>query len=115
MHEYSLAEEVVKIAVEEAAKNNARSVSEITIEVGNMIGIESEAFESAILLLSQGTLLDKAHVKIVKIKGRGICHTCGREFEMKQRIDECPWCHIVPWEIRGGTEFRVVSLLIEEE
>jgi hydrogenase nickel incorporation protein HypA/HybF len=115
MHEFSLAGEVVKLAEYEAEKNKALSVSEITIEVGNMSGIEAEAFESALGLLAEGSILDKAILNIVRTRGRGLCSSCGKEFEMNTRMDTCPWCHSDPSEIRGGNELRVVSLLIEED
>ena len=91
----------------------ATLVSEITIEVGNFCGVEVEAFKSAIALLSEGTVLDKAELNIVRIKGRGLCHSCGQEFEMDQRMDTCTVCNSFPAEIRGGNEFRVVSIMIE--
>lgn len=115
MHEFSLAEEVIKLAEHEAKKNNAVSVSEITIEVGNMSGIEAEAFESALGLLSEGSILDKACLNILKLKGKGVCNSCKQEFEMDKRMDTCPQCHSFPSEIKGGNEFRVVSLMIEED
>jgi hydrogenase nickel incorporation protein HypA/HybF len=112
MHEFSLAEEVIKLAHDEAEKHNALAVSEITIEVGNFSGVEAEAFESALGLLSEGSILEKARLNIVRIKGKGICHTCNNEFEMDQRIDTC---NSFPSGISGGNEFRVVSLLVEDE
>jgi hydrogenase nickel incorporation protein HypA/HybF len=115
MHEFSLAGEVIKLAEYEAEKNHARLVSEITIEVGNMSGVEAEAFETALGLLSEGSVLDKACLNIVRLKGKGICTACNQEFEIDKRIDTCPECHSFPSEVRGGDEFRVVSLLIEEE
>jgi hydrogenase nickel incorporation protein HypA/HybF len=114
MHEFSLAVEVIKLAQYEAEKNNASSVSEITIEVGNMCGVEADAFESAIGLLVEGSILEKTSLKILKTKGTGRCIGCNLEFEMNQRMDTCPECGAFPSEIIGGTEFRVVSLLIED-
>jgi hydrogenase nickel incorporation protein HypA/HybF len=115
MHEFSLAEEVIKLAEHEAKKNNAISVSEITIEVGNMSGVEADAFKSALGLLSEGSVLNKACLNIVRLKGKGVCNNCNQEFEMDKRMDTCPQCHSFPAEIKGGNEFRVVSLIIEEE
>lgn len=82
MHEFSLATEVIKIAAYEAEKNKALAVSEITIEIGNFSGIEPEAFESALGLISEGSILEKARLNIVKTSGK---------------------------------EFRVVSMVIDEE
>jgi len=115
MHELSLACEVIKLAEYEAEKNKARSVSEITIEVGNFCGVEAEAFGSALGILAEGSILEKARMNIIRTVGKGICTVCKKEFEMEQRIDTCPSCNSFPSEIKGGSEFRVISLVIEEE
>jgi hydrogenase nickel incorporation protein HypA/HybF len=115
MHEFSLAVEVIKLAQQEAEKNMTLSVSEITIEVGNMSGVEAEPFESALGMLSEGSVLEDARLNIVRIRGKGICISCDYEFEMNRRMDTCPKCGSFPSVIKGGNEFRVVSLLMEEE
>lgn len=114
MHEFSLAVEVIKLSQNEADKNNAGSVSEIIIEVGNMSGVEADAFESALGLLVKGTILEDASLNLIKTKGTGKCIACNLEFEMNHRMDTCPECGSFPSEIKGGNEFRVVSLLIED-
>lgn len=82
MHEFSLATEVIKLAECEAGKHKTLAVTEITIEVGSFSGVDAEAFESALELISEGSILEKTSLKIVKTSGK---------------------------------EFRVVSLMIEEE
>jgi hydrogenase nickel incorporation protein HypA/HybF len=114
MHELSLATEVIKLVQKEAGLSHATAISEITIEVGNISGVEAEPFESALRLLTEGTLLEKAFLNIVKIKARGNCLNCKSDFEMNCRVDTCPECGSFPAEIKGGNEFRVVSLLIED-
>jgi hydrogenase nickel incorporation protein HypA/HybF len=115
MHEFSLAGEIIKLAEHEAEKNHAGSVSELTLEVGNMTGIQSDALETALGILSAGSILEKATLNIVSIKGVGVCPVCGKEFEMENRIDTCPQCNEFPLKIKGGNEFRLVSMLIEEK
>jgi len=115
MHEFSLAGEVIKLAEYEAGKNGALLVSEITVEVGNMTGIEADALEMALGILSEGSILEKAILNIVRTRGKGICSECGKEFEMERRMDTCPACNSFPSEIRGGNEFRLVSMLVEEQ
>jgi hydrogenase nickel incorporation protein HypA/HybF len=115
MHEFSLAVEVIKLAEVEAEKNKALSVSEIKIEVGTLSGVEPETFKSALGLISEGSILEKAFLNIVKKNGMGKCLACDIDFEMNRMMDTCPKCGSFPSEITGGKEFRVVSLLIEEE
>ncbi len=115
MHEFSLAGEVIRLAEREAAKHAALSVTEITIEVGNFSGVEADAFNEALMIVAEGTVMADASINLIRIAGKGMCPSCNREFEMNHRMDTCPECNSFPSEIRGGTEFRVVSLVIEQD
>jgi hydrogenase nickel incorporation protein HypA/HybF len=113
MHEFSLATEVIKLAEREAEKAVAVSIQEITIEVGDLSGVEADAFQTALGLLSRDSVLDKSTITIIKTPGRGKCNSCDYEFEMNQRMATCPKCKAFPSEVSGGSEFRVLSLVIE--
>ncbi len=113
MHEFSLAIEVIDLAQREAEKNMAGSIQEITIEVGDLSGVEADAFESALDLLVKESILEKATINILRTPGIGKCNACNHEFEMKFRMATCPKCQCFPSEISGGEEFRVVSLVVE--
>jgi hydrogenase nickel incorporation protein HypA/HybF len=113
MHEFSLAIEVINLAQREAEKNLAESIQEITIEVGDLSGVEADAFESALELLVKDSILENADINIVRTAGKGKCNACNIEFEMRYRMATCPKCLCFPSEINGGEEFRVVSLVVE--
>jgi hydrogenase nickel incorporation protein HypA/HybF len=115
MHELKLAEEVINIVRHEAEKHNAGPVNEIAIEAGIFCGVETEAFKGALNILTEGSILEKARFKIILIKGKGYCNICSLEFEMGKRFDTCPQCNSLPSEIKGGNEFRIVSMSIEEQ
>lgn len=115
MHEFSLAGEVIRLAEKEAHKHAALSVTEITIEVGNFSGVEADTFREALGLLAEGSVLGNASIIILRTTGKGFCNTCGLEFEMEHRIDACPECNSFPSQIKGGNEFRVVSMMIEND
>ena len=65
MHEFSLALEVIDRARREVEKNKAGMIQEITIEVGDLSGVDSDAFESALGLLIKDSILNRAKVNIV--------------------------------------------------
>ena len=113
MHEFSLAIEVINLAGREVEKRGTRKIHEITIEVGDLSGVEADAFESALGLLVRDSILDQAHVKSLRTPGTGNCLSCQSDFEMSHRMATCPVCSCFPSEIRGGTEFRVVSLVVD--
>jgi hydrogenase nickel incorporation protein HypA/HybF len=113
MHEFSLATEVISLAEREANKAVAVSILEITIQVGDLSGVEADAFETALGLLSGDSVLDKSRIRIVRTPGIGKCNACNYEFEMNQRMATCPKCNAFPSEVNGGSEFRVLSMVIE--
>jgi hydrogenase nickel incorporation protein HypA/HybF len=113
MHELSLALEVVDIAQREAGKQGVTAVSEILIEVGDLSGVEADAFQSALELVVKDSVLEKALVNLQRTPGTGKCRSCNVGFQMKTRVDTCPNCRCFPSEITGGDEFRIVSLTID--
>jgi hydrogenase nickel incorporation protein HypA/HybF len=113
MHEFSMAVEVINLAEREADKAMAKIIQEITIEVGDLSGVEADAFESALGLLVKDSILDKALINIKRIPGKGKCNSCNYIFEMNQRMATCPKCQAFPSEVSGGNEFRVLSLVVE--
>jgi hydrogenase nickel incorporation protein HypA/HybF len=113
MHELSLALEVVDLASREAEKNRIATILEIMIEVGNLSGVEADAFEMVLGWVAKDTILENTDKQVIRIPGKGLCANCDLEFEMKQILDTCPECNSYPVEIRGGREFRVVSIVGE--
>jgi len=110
MHELSLANEVIDLASREAKKNNIDSLTEIVIEIGDLSGIEADIFQSALEMIVKDTMLEHAGLRLIRTSGKGKCHACSRDFEMKNRLDVCPVCSCFPSEISGGHEFRVLSI-----
>jgi hydrogenase nickel incorporation protein HypA/HybF len=113
MHELSLATEVINLAAREAKKAIALSIREITIEVGDLSGVEADAFETALGLISRDSVLEKSRISIIRTPGKGKCNACDYEFEMNHRMATCPKCKAFPSEVHGGQEFRVLSMEIE--
>jgi hydrogenase nickel incorporation protein HypA/HybF len=110
MHEFSLAQEVIDLVSREAEKNKIMAIGEVLIEIGVLSGIEADAFEMALELMTKETIFENAVKQIVRVPGYGKCITCAIEFEMSQMLSTCPECNGYPSEIMGGQEFRVISI-----
>ena len=113
MHELSLAMEVIELVQREAGKNKVSRIQEILIEVGDLSGVDGDIFQSALEMVVKDTILEGAILKINRTPGNGRCNACQREFIMNDRLDICPRCQGFPSEIKGGQEFRVLSLIAE--
>ncbi|MBK7214306.1 MAG: hydrogenase maturation nickel metallochaperone HypA [Bacteroidales bacterium] len=113
MHELSLAMEVVDLALNELNTKQLKSVLELEVEVGDLSGVEYETFQTAMEMAVKGTLMENTTVILNRVHGLGKCSNCGEEFKMEHRVSLCPVCKGFPGEILSGTEFRIVSLLVE--
>lgn len=113
MHEFSIAVNIVDIALEYAEKSNAVRVNEIELEIGELSGVVNDAMEFAMDAAIKGTLLENARVNIIKIPGLAICKSCGNEFKIENFFDACTKCGAYNPDIISGKELRVKSLNID--
>jgi len=86
MHELGITENIVGI-VGEAAKG--RRVTRVTLEVGKLSGVMSDAIAFCFDVVAKGTALEGASLEILEIDGRACCEACGLEFETESLFDPC--------------------------
>lgn len=113
MHELSIAQNIVDIVEEEAKKKNALKVTVVTLEVGALSGIETDALNFAWDSAVQNTLLDHALLKVSPVKGKARCGLCQHEFTMTDFFDLCPFCQSFRHEILEGKELKLKTFEIE--
>ena len=64
MHELSLAQEVMQILVDEAARHGLRRISAVRLEIGTLRGVVPEVLQSCLGLASRGTLAEGLTVQL---------------------------------------------------
>lgn len=91
LHEMSIAEGILDIALTEAAKNGGSRIAEVGLLIGEMSGIETEALSFCWDSLTKKTIAAGAVLKIKRIPLRGKCRKCGEEREISNYnfICEC--------------------------
>ena len=113
MREFSLAVDIVNIAVEHAVKANAVRVLTLEIDVGKLTGIQVHSLEIALKAAIKETMLDGADVKINQIEGKARCKDCQALFDAEEINSECPNCKSHVNEMVQGQELRVRSIEVE--
>ena len=111
MHELSITHSIVAI-VEEAAKG--RRVQRVTLEVGAMSGVMSEAIAFCFDVVTVGTALEGASLEIHEIEGRARCGSCGSEFATGTLFAICG-CGSHRLTRLAGEELKVKSMELVEE
>ena len=112
MHELSVAMGVVEVAEKAARNAAAHQIEKIELEIGELAGIEKEAFEYAWPIAVNGTLLQHAHRQINTVPGRAVCLDCQKEYHLQHIYDFCPHCDSYLKDIIKGKELRVLSIEI---
>jgi hydrogenase nickel incorporation protein HypA/HybF len=100
MHELGISRNIVAIVGEAA---NGRRVRRVTLEIGKLSGVMSDAIAFSFDLVAHGTAVQGALLEIREIDGRARCIECGAEFAL-------PTCltHL------AGEELNVKSMELEE-
>ena len=113
MHEFSIAMDIVDIAISYATKEEASRVKEIEIEVGQLSGVVMEALEFSLEAAVKGTILEKALRNLIIVPGKARCTQCSNEYDTDTLFKACPNCQACAPDIIQGRELRVKSLIIE--
>jgi hydrogenase nickel incorporation protein HypA/HybF len=109
----SLAEGVVRIIEEHAARQGFTRVKAIFLEVGQLSSVEPESLRFCLQAVVKETLAEGARIEIDETAGEGWCLTCSRSVPVSALYDPCPECGGYQIQVTGGTEMRVRELEVE--
>jgi hydrogenase nickel incorporation protein HypA/HybF len=111
MHELSIAEAIVEIALRHAS---GRRVHRVELKVGHLRQVVPSALEFAFELLSEGTALEGSELVIEDVPARGRCRSCGVETTMTAFPLQCEGCGGMNLELEAGDELLVDALELDE-
>lgn len=114
MHELSLAGGIVRVVEDAAQREGFARVSQLRLEVGALSGVEVRALRFALEATAPGTCLEGAAIDIIEAPGTAWCMHCAASVTIESRIDPCPQCGGHQLQPTGGTELRVVDLLVHD-
>lgn len=113
MHELSIMDGALSMALDQASKAGATQVYVIRLRIGALSGVVPEALQFAFEALTPGTLAEGAQLAIEYVPARFWCSQCAQEFPSEDLFAECPGCHRPSGELRAGRELELASLEIE--
>ncbi|MDR3591131.1 MAG: hydrogenase maturation nickel metallochaperone HypA [Negativicutes bacterium] len=113
MHEMAIAQGILDIALDNAARHGAKTISRIKLLVGEMTEVEPDSLRFCFGALAQGTAAAGAELEIEAVPLVGRCRDCGAEFVIKRFRFLCPACSSAGVEILSGRELKVEHLEVE--
>jgi hydrogenase nickel incorporation protein HypA/HybF len=114
MHELSVTENILKIALEHAAKENARKVTDININIGQLSSIVDDSVQFYWDLIAKDTICESAVLHFNRIPGKFACVECKTEYLLGNEPGPCPSCGSYNVRVISGEEFQLDSINIEK-
>ena len=113
MHEFSIADAIVKNVLETAKKNKGKKVVSVLLEIGELTHLSGEQVSFWIKELFKDSVAEGAEVKVKTIKARIQCKGCGYKGGMGSDQEDffrplipasCPRCNSFEIKIEKGRE-----------
>jgi hydrogenase nickel incorporation protein HypA/HybF len=110
MHELGISRNIVAIVSEAAA---GRRVRRVTLEVGKLAGVMTDAIAFCFDVAAAGTPVAGAVLEIREIEGRARCLVCGAEFAAATLLTACG-CGSRRLTYLAGEQLNVKTMELEE-
>jgi hydrogenase nickel incorporation protein HypA/HybF len=113
MHELSVTESLLKIAIEHAEKANAKRVINLHIVIGELASMVDDSIQFYWDIIAKDTIAEQATLHFHRVPAQLQCDTCGEKYHPTDRELACPKCNGVNTKIIAGEEFRLESIDVE--
>ena len=123
MHEFSFAFNIFKVAEATAIKYNAKKITEVLLEIGELTLIVPELLQRSFEIATKGSIAEGAILKITMTPGKIKCRNCSKISEVSLTHDaqltglqlfKCSHCGSNNTEIIEGKKANVKNIKIQE-
>ncbi len=113
MHEASITESLLSLALEKAKEAKAKKITRINVVFGELSGVVGECVQFYFDVISKDTLAGGAVLNFETRPAVVRCNKCNKEFKPENRDWTCPDCHEPGIEIVSGRECYMESIEVE--
>jgi hydrogenase nickel incorporation protein HypA/HybF len=115
MHELSVTESILTLALENAKKADAVQVTAINLVIGQLSSLVDDSIQFYWDTISEGTICQGAKLNFERIPASLKCQDCETVYEIPKQLTPCPNCGSYHAIIVHGEEFYLDSIEIEKE
>jgi len=112
MHELSVTESILEIALRHAQESKAARILNLYLVVGQLSSIVDDSVQFYWDMISKDTLAEGAKLHFQRIPARLQCQECSHEYTPAGDL-ACPACHSSRVRVTAGNEFRLDSIDVE--
>lgn len=115
MHELSITENILHIALDYAERSGATRVSDLNLVIGQLSSVVDDSVQFYWDIVSKDTLCEGATLHFERIPAEMICLDCGYTYRLSKGLEACPQCESFRMRVQAGEEFRLESIDIETD
>ena len=113
MHELSVTESLLNIALQHAEKAGARRVTDLHLVIGELASMVDDSIQFYWDIIAKDTIAEQAMLHFRRVPAQLQCMTCFEKYHPTDRELACPKCNGVNTKIIAGEEFRLESIDVE--
>ncbi len=113
MHELSLTQDMLSIALKEAEKYGSKKIISLKLKLGSMSMVDSECFKFYFDEFSKNTIASEASLDFVKSDPEIECTSCNSKSTLKDLVMVCPVCNSIDVTLLSGQEILLEDMEIE--
>jgi hydrogenase nickel incorporation protein HypA/HybF len=113
MHEMSVIQEILDIAINKARESQAEKITQINLVIGEISSLVDDCLQFYFDFMAKGTIAQESRLSFQRIPLRVKCRLCGETFTPSAEPWTCPACQKWDAEITAGNEFYIDSIEIE--
>ena len=113
MHELTATQNILSIALNEAAKVGAAWITKISVKVGEWSTFEPDCIRFYFGILARGTPAEGAELVIEAVPVTYACEGCGLEYTPVEGRFHCPRCSGGRGRVASGREIYVESIEVQ--
>jgi hydrogenase nickel incorporation protein HypA/HybF len=116
MHDLSIAQSLIELACDAAAREGADPVSKVIVRIGALSGVVKEALEFSFCIAAEGTACDGAKLEIEEVGVTIACPKCRATKPLRDLFDwRCPDCGTPTPEVIAGRELDLAAIVVEQQ
>ena len=115
MHELSITEAILDIALRHAAASKVARVTHLNITIGEFSSFVDDSIQFYWDLISQGTVCAGSRLNFRRIPAKLACLDCGNSYSISGGPIPCPTCSSSRIKIVEGDDLSVDSMDVEIE
>jgi hydrogenase nickel incorporation protein HypA/HybF len=113
MHEYSITESLLSLALEKAREAKAKKITRINLVLGELSGVVGECVRQYLEVLGKDTIANGAALSFETKPTTLRCRRCDKVFSPADHKWACPDCGELSIEIVSGRECYMESIEVE--